>query len=471
MKLEVLGLTVAIQNRFRVHKSDDTVVLQGIISDTTNFKVIDEMLVGSTKFDCSNLLSASWNGIIKFDKYLREINQEITLTNIPNRIFNYLRLMPEVNRQYKLDQVELGIVDVESPSLKIKNIFLSTNDLQMLSNETSKAFLRINKREEIVGREQFICPDKFRKYVASPEAASSKWYKENFEEFDFWFDYCNFSNTTGLLALDLVQSLSDTLVIILKEIELGVQQSEEALRIIKNDYDGNNYVQVESIINFVKEGCHHLATAMNESTQKSKDLLLKMQLLADKEEFSDDRPLYELIDHFCDSTLTLKAILSRVEDIGSDTGARISNLAVVEKLKEIIDNISEDNVTPEILSSFRDVLEIMDPLSEDSWIDTKECYIDHVSSIDKAISDAVILLQGFDLLRQILEHRFSESESIKNYLRQTNRQNWLEIQGNIYELVNKTLVTDQEKYSCEFFIPKAAESDDDKHPPGEVLLF
>ena len=462
---------MTIQNRFRVHKKDSTVCLQGVISDTTNFAVIDEMIEGTTEFDCGELLSASWNGIIKFDKYLRDLDQVVTLTNIPNHIFNYLRLMPEVNRKYKLDQVELNVVDVDCPALETKNVYLSTQDLQLLSNETSKAFLKIDKKQELIGREHFICPDKFGKYEATPEAASSQWYRENFEEFDFWFDYCNFSNTTGLLALDLVQSLKTTLQSILKEIELGVKQSEEAIALLNTSYKADTATQIQGIVSYVGEGCDVLAQAMKDSTSESKKVLLKMQLLADNEDFSEQRALYELIGAFCNSTTGLRPILPRVEEIGANTGADISNLAIVSKLKKLADEIQEDAVSPELLEEFRDTLEIMDPLSEDSWTDTKEVFEEQLDSIDKAISDAVILLQGFDLLRQILEHRFTESDSIQDYLSKSEAQNWVEIKGDIFAQVNKTLVTDQEKYSCEFFIPKAAESEGEKHPPGEVLLF
>lgn len=463
-----MGYLVSISNRFRVHKAGSTVQLHGVITDTTKFSVIDEMLSGATQFDCGQLLSASWNGIIKFDKYLRNLDQKVTLTNIPNHIFNYLRLMPEPAGKYELDQVELNIVEVHS--LETKKVFLSTHDLRTLSNATTTAFLRLDQDRELVGREHFICPDKFRQHESSAEAALSKWYQANHEQYDFWYDYCNFTNTTGLLALDLVDSLQATLTSIINEIGLGVRQSEEAIRELKPQYDGNAASLIDDIVEFLSRECETLTKAMVASTETSRDQLLKTQLLASDQGFTESSQLYDIVKSFCQNTLSLQPLLPNVEEIGADTGEKISGLSVVPTLKKLVEKIDGSEVSADQLESFRDILEIMDPLSEDSWEDTKECFVEHVESIDQSISDAVILLQGFDLLRQILEHRFIEADAILEFLNDPG-SDWQSIRNDVFALVNKTLVTDQEKYSCEFFIPKAAESETEKHPPGEVLLF
>ena len=330
---------MSISNRFRVHKAGHVVQLHGVITDTTNFRVIDEMLEGTTDLDCGQLLSASWNGIIKFDQYLRDLKEPVKLTNIPNHIFNYLRLMPDPEGKYSLDQVELSIVEVES--LEIKNVFLSTQDLRLLSNASSDAFLKVNPTEEIVGREHFICPDKFRQHESSALAAQGQWYQENYEQFDFWYDYCNFTNTTGLLALDLVDSLNATLKSILTEIELGVRQSEDAIRALVPDYKECTASIIDGIVKFLGDGCKTLSTAMETSTEESRNLLLHMQLLAGKKDFQEGKLLYDMVGAFCNNTLSLQPILPNVEEIGADTGMQISTLSIVGNLKKIVDSIAE----------------------------------------------------------------------------------------------------------------------------------
>ena len=90
--------------------------------------------------------------------------------------------------------------------------------------------------------------------------------------------------------------------------------------------------------------------------------------------------------------------------------------------------------------------------------------------MDQSLSKIIILLQGFDLLRQILEHRLHEGEAIQDFLTRGGAD-WRGTKAAVFSLVNRTLVTDQEKYSCEFFIPEAARGEDNNQKPGDILLF
>ncbi|MFW7379930.1 MAG: hypothetical protein ACOH5I_14045 [Oligoflexus sp.] len=462
---------MAIQQRFRVHRSGDVVHLHGVLSDTTNFRVIDEMLQGCRYFDCSQILTASWNGLVNFNRYLRETGSHITLTKIPNHIFNYLRLMPDVNNSYTLDQIELNVVDLSSQELLTKNVYLSNVELKRLADDCSRAFLRLNQKEELVGRNRFICPSRFGQDQSQPVTSRAPWYGDNAEQFDFWYDYCNFANMTSFLALDLVESLSSTLCILLKEIELGVESSMAAVRLVDSKVSMQLGSNVSEIIEQVKSSCAELSQFLDGISRKGKDLLLRMQVLADDPEFTDPKALNEILKSFTEVIQSVTKILPKIEDVGASTGANVVKLGVTNLLRQSLDAVADDCVDADTLSQVREILEIMDPLSEDSWPDTKLEFMAQVDSMDKAISDTIILIQGFDLLRQILEHRLAEATEIHKYLQDNGGRSWEDLRQTVFELVGKTLVTDQEKYSCEFFIPTAASNQDDKQSPGDVLLF
>lgn len=463
---------MAVSNRFRVTKSGDTVNLFGVISDTTNFHVIDEMLDGTEIMDCSNLLSASWNGVINFDKYLRNLSNRVRLTKIPNHIFNYLRLMPEVNAKYSLDKVEVNVVDLKDKDLAISPLLLSTQEIQDLAQESSRAFLQVNGSREIIGRDNFVCPEQFGKSsIASNRDGAGDWYTENLDEYNFWFDYCNFSNTTGCLALDLVESLQTTLQAIFSEIDLGLKSAADATRILYHQALQEDPCNMKKIADHMAAECNKLVSAMTDVNSEQQKILLNMQLISHQETFKSQDPLYSLGYEFSHSMLKLEEILPIVEEVGAETGKRISQITLIDKIKMAVEDIKEEQVDAEVLSQARDILEIMDPLSEDSWEDTKVEFMSQIDDIYKLIGESVILLQGFDLLRQILEHRFAEAKKIKEYLSAPDDKLWLELQDEVYQLIGKTLVTDQEKYSCEFFLPNAAGQEGDKQSPGDVLLF
>lgn len=462
---------MTIENRFRVHRSGDIVHLHGILTDTTNFKVIDEMLSGCRYFDCSQILNASWNGLVNFNKYLRELEQKITLTNVPNHIFNYLRLMPDANEVYSIEQVELDVIDLQAEEPQTRNVFVSTDKLKLLADECTRTFLNLSNHEAIFGKNSFVCPGKFGDRTVNADHGHSSWYRENKDEFDYWYDYHNFANITSFLAHDLVESLSSALTILLKEIELNVRQSESAIELLQGSSSESTADKIDAIIEYVRQSCDELSVALQKGSQEGKSLLLKIQLLADDAIGNQQEKLYGYIDKFCSVTLEMAKVLPKIEDVGANTGERISVLGVTKLLKSSLDSIDDDSVGPELLEKVRDELEIMDPLSEDSWPDTKEEFLAQIEDIDKAIGETVILVQGFDLLRQILEHRLAEAEQIMSFTSDPSSNFWANVRDEVFKLVGKTLVTDQEKYSCEFFIPQAAEQQEEKQSPGDVLLF
>ncbi|MGC5189022.1 hypothetical protein ACPXBB_25825, partial [Escherichia coli] len=59
---------------------------------------------------------------------------------------------------------------------------------------------------------------------------------------------------------------------------------------------------------------------------------------------------------------------------------------------------------------------LMDFESMDSWIGTKAAIVSELDSIDGEIGKCVLLLQGFDLARQVIEHRLREADYLVQHL-------------------------------------------------------
>lgn len=117
----------------------------------------------------------------------------------------------------------------------------------------------------------------------------------------------------------------------------------------------------------------------------------------------------------------------------------------------------------------------MDILSEDSWPDTKVEIFREIDGIENKIGKCVTTLQGFDLLRQILEHRFHEGQIVKEQLPDVLAGNihWAGHKDALYEKIGKQLATDQEKSSYSFYLPEGFNqfAEVDRKEPGDVLLF
>src|SRR5690606_24378944 len=129
--------------------------------------------------------------------------------------------------------------------------------------------------------------------------------------------------------------------------------------------------------------------------------------------------------------------------------------------------------SPDLLARVRETLNIMDPLSDGSWDETKAAIFLRTQDIEQLVSNLIVLTQGFDLLRQIIEHRIVEIETIEAYLNRGAPCNELvSFTSDLHDRIRKKLVTDQEKLSVDAFIPDVlAEHGAEAHKPGEVLLF
>ncbi len=468
--LPILGVDLGIQKRFRVHKSGDAIQLHGILTDTSNLKVLDEMVSDRNVFDCSQMVSASWNGLLRLDSYLSKLPGDIMLTHVPYHLFQYLRLLPNLSQKYSLGDIELNLLTAQSTMTASESRFLSSELLHQIAQKTAKPFLKLEDGTVIIGRDSFVCPTRFGSREYDQAAIKSGWYQQNTEQFDFWYDYTSFANITLALALDLVQSQESTLETLLKDIELGVTSIERSLALLVPGFKAIGAENLSSVEAFVQKSCTDLAAILEKTSKEGSDILIRMQLLAENHDFSQAEALYSLLHEFGQTVHSLHPAMYRIEEIGSSTGQQISNLSRISQYKALVLSVPVEDVKDEAIAEIREIMDIMDPLSDGDWLETRTEFLQHLDNIDQSLSKIIILLQGFDLLRQILEHRQHEGEAIQDFLRRGGAD-WRGTKAAVYSLVNRTLVTDQEKYSCEFFIPEASRGEDNNQKPGDILLF
>lgn len=102
----------------------------------------------------------------------------------------------------------------------------------------------------------------------------------------------------------------------------------------------------------------------------------------------------------------INKIASSYETCGPEIGSEITRLRVVNILKSNITKFNQ--VDDDLLEQVREAFSIMDIMSEDSWVDSKIEIMKVIDKIEVSVGKCIITLQGFDLLRQILEHRYNE---------------------------------------------------------------
>jgi hypothetical protein len=163
--------------------------------------------------------------------------------------------------------------------------------------------------------------------------------------------------------------------------------------------------------------------------------------------------------------------LQLIENGGTETFGLLVSVPGKKRFDDAYEQAAEPSAAK--IAALREIMDIMDPLSEGDWAATKDAIFARTQDIEQLVSNLVVLSQGFDLLRQIIEHRISEIEAVEAYLDQGAPDGeWDAFRKELHDRIRRKLVTDQEKLSVDAFIPDVLEEHGEQaHKPGEVLLF
>ncbi|MBT6193514.1 MAG: hypothetical protein HOI01_08200 [Proteobacteria bacterium] len=123
-----------------------------------------------------------------------------------------------------------------------------------------------------------------------------------------------------------------------------------------------------------------------------------------------------------------------------------------------------------------DTLDIMAPGAESDVEEARQEIVGEATLADKELTGCIILLQAFDLVRQILEHRRNEINIIPEMLGDYKKKeiHWTFLRDKIIDKLYGKMVTEQEKKAFAYFLhylePKQEEGAA-ASAPGDMMLF
>ncbi|WP_141732987.1 hypothetical protein [Oligoflexus tunisiensis] len=457
-----MGIHLEQQRYSAIIGSEGQIFLRGGLDESADLRQTIELIqerhrlapCEPIQLDFMHLISGSWNGFLALDTLLAEQNLNYVLRHVSFDFFRYVALLPTL-RKARLGEIELVVV---SEDRKVK-----VNGLDRLTASPSGRFATVDGHQ-IVGRHSFICGDRL-------PVSRSGCLKT---EFDMWYDYISFATITLALSEDLARSIAISVIRLANELAAEYKAQAHCMKILKNIEKsvwareaedeakilGDRARDTESIYGRIILGINRIVQ-MTAGIQKS---------LHGAEE-QDRRVTLDAVQGLSTVRRHLLETVQLIEDGGTETFA----LLISVPGKKRFDDAYNAAPTPsaESLACVRESLNIMDPLSEDSWEETKAAIFLRTQGIEQLVSNLIVLTQGFDLLRQIIEHRIAEIETIEAYLNRGAPDDELEnFTSQLHDRIRKKLVTDQEKLSVDAFIPDVlAEHGAEAHKPGAVLLF
>ncbi|HET9240772.1 MAG TPA: hypothetical protein VFO10_26140 [Oligoflexus sp.] len=442
--------------------SEGQIFLRGVLDESSDLKQTVELIkerhaiapADPIQLDFSHLVSGSWNGFLALDKLLAELKLTYVLRHVTFDLFRYVALLPTL-RKAQLGEIELVVV-AEDRKVHIKGT-------ESVSVTPSGRFASVGG-QQIVGRHSFIFGDR----LACPRSAHER------TEFDMWYDYISFAAITLALSEDLARSIAMSVIRLASELAAEYKAQSLAMGILQN-------VEQSVWAREAEDEAKILAGRARDSESVYGQIILgikKNVLLAESIQkalhAAEGQPravLLNAVQNVRTIRQELQNIVQQIENGGTETFALLISVPGKKRFDEAYHKINA--VSPDMLTALRETMDILDPLTEDDWNATRDAIFERTKDVEQLVSNLIVLTQGFDLLRQIIEHLINEIEVIEAYLdKGAPDSEWTSFRKDLHERIRRKLVTDQEKLSVDASIPDVMnDHGEEARKPGEVLLF
>lgn len=455
--MEALELQAIETLRFFVHRENGVVRFHGCIGDTPDLAALDSILTSGSLCDLGHLHYASWIGLRRLDDYLAAHGLKVRWTRVSYSLFSMFRLLPYCQKQTFV-QVELPCVGQDSLHEWV--------DLEKL-NRSSDWSRAASGRVISIPLGELFPDEKPRREKAELDLGIPE---EMRRMASFWLRYASFSQTTLEMSLDLVRAAEFNLMQLLGDINCRLEAGEEAIRVLHPEVVPTLVVQVKALTRDTRAEFGRLAQRLKsqfEGCEGRLSLMVEQGLSGSPQGFADALKAY---GH---ATRALEVVAQASEECGIAIGGRILSISGQNLLRETFQDLEDPG--PESMARIRQAFAIMDFMSEDDWLASRELIKAEIATLDALMSRCVVTLQGFDMMRQILEHRIREFKTLLEIpgvqgpeaIYATERRN------EIVELIASQLVTDQEKAAFEFHLPDSytVHGNKQRQEPGDVLLF
>lgn len=171
-----------------------------------------------------------------------------------------------------------------------------------------------------------------------------------------------------------------------------------------------------------------------------------------------------------DELTNLRAATSDIAVLMESSGLALGNLVAAFSYEQTIFDALDalEKVDGACLESMRDTFEIMDIEGDDDWGETCSLLRRDADSARAIGGELLTTLQGFDLARQILEHRVAELDMLATLCGDPDA-----MIARLHDEIASRLVSDQESAAYGLLFPDEAAKRalDEREAPGEMLMF
>ncbi len=440
---------MVVEKDFEVIFENGISTLKGHLVDSTEFTQFIDIFAKSEEISFDSLHSISWLGVQRLYDFFLKLENSVKLTNIPPHIYRILLLLPNFGKKIGIKSFQLEYFDDHN---KISMQYITLDKLSQLGIKQG-CFAKLQSGHMISGSLHHLCRPYFQDYLKPKKNYFSKWCVENEEFCTFLYEYVCFTK----LVLEICSLAQDSTSILIEEslqnICSKVSNLEFSIKNIAPNFSEFKSRYLMSLLPHIHEISKSVVVAINLSSTTFEAVVQTFEALFTRDNVKEN-DVFQQFESFMNFTEQLDPIAKNLEDVGVELGGHVLKFGDFGNLHQAYVTFNGNDLPEKTIISLRRKLKY-DQYIKLSWFDTFEEIKEDFRFIDSELSKCIVALQGFDLVRQVLEHRLTEIKIFKEHLNlvKSKQMPWQELKEKITLQIVDRLVTDQEKFSFSFFFP------------------
>lgn len=317
-----------------------------------------------------------------------------------------------------------------------------------------------------------LCRPYFNDYKIPKKNYISKWCLENEGLCTFFYEYSCFTRVVLEICSLAQESTSRLIEESLQNICARISNLEFSIKNIEPNFSEYKSRYLMSLMPHIHEISKSVVVAINLSSTTFEAVVQTFEALFMRDRlFPSD--VFDQMKFFMNYSDQLVPIAKNLEDVGVELGDNVLKYGDFGTLHQAYKSFNGANLSEKSLIAIRRKLK-MDQYVNLTWNETFNEIINEFKLIDSELSRCIVALQGFDLVRQVLEHRIAEINIFKNciHLVKSKQMPWEELKEKILIQIVDRLVTDQEKFIYSFFFPDSTiQKNKTKISTGDPVFF
>lgn len=429
---------------------DGAVWLSGNLDDTYNPQIIDEHLTTTKVLDLSGIKGASWNGLHKLIEQIDAHSGDIALRAVPKKVYKGLRLFDGVGERIKIESIGVELFHPE----EIHKVFFSYIDPSRISDNkraSGQDFIQIGGNY-LSGIYPQLNPARLIDSNKAPHYPNP-WCADNREEVYLWHALLSFWGSTIHCALGLAETQYVGILTTLHDMSSRVEEIEHLIRGLNTNYKDDLAEALRTLIDPFASESSTLFCAIEGACLGLELLERRFQVAVMGQRNLDHVFFSSLVTEAAGHLQKLESLRKYVEVVGVKVSNRVLNMNPEKTLRTSLSKLDGKGMSESQIKSLEESIAFLPEQAGSSWDGVMQVLEGQLGYIRRDRHNCFVVLQSYDLMRQIIEHRIDEADEFCRLTKVHGVENPAKVLSELMVVLKSNLVTDQEKYSSDFFFP------------------